>query len=269
MNFSAGQARPRRAPMTNDNATISTDSKAMNRRRIMYLVGFAAAAAGPYAIFNGKVVPAVTNGWNSTSSEPAGNVALPANTEFNWPVSAGGDLSNGQPASVSGPLLAGPPVADLREVIRFDIDPAWVRSRWSRVSTTLANLELEGMRVPLVTGTAVDDLHGSLTFYFDRDRRLQRLSFFGYTGDARRLIELVTKYHHLVQQPTIDAGLYVRRWNNRPASVLRISHAPVVRASQPNSQLQVLLELNSTAGNFRLSEEVAALLELDKKAGRW
>ena len=65
---------------------------------------------------------------------------------------------------------------------------AWVLARWPRVSTRLANLDLQGYRVPLVSGTADGDLAGSLTYYFNSQQRVQRITFIGSTGDARPLV---------------------------------------------------------------------------------
>ena len=45
---------------------------------------------------------------------------------------------------------------DLGEVLQFDGTPAWVMTRWPRVTAGLAELDLQGYRVPLVTGTAQD-----------------------------------------------------------------------------------------------------------------
>ena len=46
--------------------------------------------------------------------------------------------------------------------------------RWPRV-TTVPQFALAGLRVPLVTGTQIDDLAGSLTYYFDRTDQVQRI----------------------------------------------------------------------------------------------
>ena len=73
-----------------------------------------------------------------------------------------------------GPSIVGAPVTDLREVMRFDISPSWVIERFTRVSTVLADVRLKALRVPIVTGTRVDDLAGTLTYYFDGSGKVQR-----------------------------------------------------------------------------------------------
>jgi hypothetical protein len=64
--------------------------------------------------------------------------------------------------------LEGAPVADLAEVLRFDVTPGWVISRWPRVSTGGPHLQLQGYRVPLVTGTKESDIGIAFdNFYVD------------------------------------------------------------------------------------------------------
>ena len=69
------------------------------------------------------------------------------------------------------PHLDGGRINHFSEVIRFDIKPSWVTKRWARVSSSLAELGLEGYRVPVVTGADVNDLAGSLTYYFDKQNQ--------------------------------------------------------------------------------------------------
>ncbi len=92
-------------------------------------------------------------------------------------------------ASTPNPTLTGPVIHDLREVLRFDITPHWVPQKFSRVSTVLADLHFDGLRVPLVSGTEVGDLAGTLTYYFDRYQRLQRVKIHGLTGDPARVVQ--------------------------------------------------------------------------------
>ena len=128
------------------------------------------------------------------------------------------------------PPLAGKPVRDVVEVFRFDVDPQWVINRWSRVSTTMSDLQLEGFRVPLVTGNRLDDVAGSLTYYFDKNKRVQRITFEGHTGDARRLVAMVTGHFGFEEEPALGTILYMRRWNGNPTSVLRVC-VPISRVN--------------------------------------
>lgn len=136
-------------------------------------------------------------------------------------------------------------VAQLSEVLRFDITPDWVMSRWPRVSAGLAELDQQGYRVPLVTGTAQDDLAGSLTYYFSRQQQLERIVFHGATGDPRKLVGLVTSEYDFRRQPTDDPALYLYqvRWNGKPWSELRIRPARVLRADVPHARFEVDLAM--------------------------
>lgn len=137
----------------------------------------------------------------------------------------------------------GPPVADLSEVFRLDATTAWVLSRWPRVTTRLAPLDLQGYRVPLVTGTKDSDLAGSLTYYFNRDQRVQRITFIGTTGDSRPLVALMATKFGFTRQLVRDAGLYLYqvKEGKQAVSELRIKPAATVSAADPNGRFQVAL----------------------------
>ena len=46
------------------------------------------------------------------------------------------------------PGLCGPNATCVSHLLNFDITPAWVMNNWQRVSTRLADFDLEGLRVP-------------------------------------------------------------------------------------------------------------------------
>ena len=120
-------------------------------------------------------------------------------------------------------------VQDASSVFDFQITPEWIVAHWPAVSTGLAQLQLEGYRVPLVTGTAQHDLAGSLTYYFNAEQKLQQITFIGTTGDPRPLIGLLTSRFHLTRRLVNDPGLVVYEavhYNNQPASSLQIRLAP-------------------------------------------
>ena len=141
--------------------------------------------------------------------------------------------------------IEGFPATDLKEVLHFDGTPAWVMSRWPRVSSGLATLDLQGYRVPLVTGTAQDDLAGSLTYYFNNEQKVQRITFLGTTGDTRPLVNLVTSRYGLVRQQDEGPGvhLYQFRSGKKVASELRIKPARTVSLAEPHSRFEVALVL--------------------------
>jgi hypothetical protein len=133
----------------------------------------------------------------------------------------------------------------LAEVFRFDITREWVYQRWARKSTALAELGLYGIRVPLVTGTQLHDLAGSLTYYFSPNGRLERISFSGRTGDTTHLVLLMNQQHGLMPQGTPVAGeqlLQLRR-GEAVISELRTQPASVLWANAPHESFAVELTL--------------------------
>jgi hypothetical protein len=152
-------------------------------------------------------------------------------------------------------------------LLSFDITPAWVMNNWQRVSTRLAEFDLEGLRVPLVTGTEVDDLVGTMTYYFDRRQTLQRIAFDGFTGEPTPLVKVMTEELALQAEPWLGAGFYVNRNSTKQlSSVLRISHASVIRASESRRRYTVEFELNRAGSELGLSEQFRSLIESDRNS---
>lgn len=163
------------------------------------------------------------------------------------------------PGTANGPdLTAAPmeflPTTNLAELFRFDVSPDWVKNRWPRVSTAPTEPGLHGMRVVLVTGTNQNDLHGSLTYHFDANHRVQRVSFQGWTGDTTRLLRLMTQTYNFRSHPTLYAGLYLTGNRNGQTGALIMRNPDVVRAENPNQKIAVFLEVNNPNGNFVLSQ---------------
>ena len=152
-------------------------------------------------------------------------------------------------------------IQSFNEVLNFNITPSWVIARWPRVTTGLANTRFDSFRVPLVTGTHVSDLAGSLTYYFDKKKKLQRVTFHGYTGDDRRLVYIMTKYFGLKPEPSLGGDIYVARWNRKPKSMLRILRPSVVRRDAPFSHFEVQMELNRPYNYYGMSEQFLNFLD--------
>jgi hypothetical protein len=156
--------------------------------------------------------------------------------------------------------LEGPAVADLGEVLHFEVTPAWLTSRWPRVMNTRHQAgALQAYRVPLVTGPKETDLAGSLTYYFDADQRLERIEFSGRTGDARVLVEFLSQRHNFVRRRSADPGTieYEVRRDGKPISELVLRSAPVLDASLPQSWFHVQLALSRTSEHRMFSEAPA------------
>lgn len=173
------------------------------------------------------------------------------------------------PADEPAPSLVGHNVADLREVLRFDLTTTAVLDRFSRVSTVLAELSLEGLRVPIVTGTRAEDLAGTLTYYFDGSGKVQRITLHGFTGNPQRLQNLLVQHYGLQSEPSLEAGVFTKRWNGVPVHFLRLSHAPVVYSDAVHQKYTLFLELNQPNLAYGISHEAKRIVHADQWTGRW
>jgi hypothetical protein len=153
------------------------------------------------------------------------------------------------------------PVANLEGILRFDISPRWILDNWPHVATTRADDELDGLRVPLITGTRPHDVAGSLTYYFDKQHVVQRIALDGIVGDERHLVSVVTRLFQLQPEPQVDARVFVSKWNGRATSALWIHRLPVVSADSPYQKFEFALELNRPNHYFGLSPLFRARLE--------
>ncbi len=169
----------------------------------------------------------------------------------------------------AAPTLVGTQVHDLRDVVRFDISPNWVTERFARVSTVLADLQLEGLRVPIVTGTQADSLAGTLTYYFDTSGSVQRVMIHGFTGNPSSIAQVMSGQYGLQPEPTLEAGVMTRRWNGQPIHFMRLSHAPVVYSDAVHQKYTVFIELNQPNLQFGISDEARRIVESDRFTGRW
>lgn len=248
----------------------------MFRRTVMFWTAAAASFGVPYGIYDPNVRETVTSYWNKASdlvpsgqaeSAEAPTASIPAVGEGNTASASSavpqiGNMPIGKPA-------AAPVFQDFSHFINFNATPRWIMETWPRVSTTLSDLHYEGMRVPLVSGSGIDDIAGSLTYYFDQDKQLQRITFHGTTGDERRLVSMLTQYYKFEAEPSVAGSLYMVKWNGDPVSVLRVEPAPVINQNLPHTRLKIDLEINRPSRYYSLSPEMAQLVERDKHAGRW
>ena len=213
-------------------------------KRLFFLSLMMGMVGAPY------LVSSSSNWWKSFSSQFSsgsdGKSAGSENKAGAWTASGRGERGAGTlDLQSANRTIEGSGAQDLGEVLRFDGSPEWVMARWPRVTAGLAELELQGYRVPLVSGTSQDDLAGSLTYYFDKDRHTARIIFHGTTGDPRKLVSLVTSRYHFQPEKTADPGLslFQVKWNGKPHSELRIRPARVVRANQPHARFEVDLAI--------------------------
>ena len=200
-----------------------------------------AAATGPAALYS-------ASGWWSKIS---GVLPFASKSQTKGEAQQGdGSAAQTTPSPIPNvplePSLEGAPVADLTQVLRFDVTTGWITSRWPRVSSSLAELQLQGYRVPLVTGTKQDDLAGVLTYYFNPRQQVQRITFFGTTGNAHKLVDLVTRRFGFVRRIANNPGMSfyeIPERHRRPSSVLEIRPTRVLRSSQPLQRFEVALAI--------------------------
>jgi hypothetical protein len=147
-------------------------------------------------------------------------------------------------------------VVGIAEAIRFDVTTASIINRWPRVTAGLPEDNLQGYRVPLVTGTRHDEIAGSLTYYFNNQQLCQKITFQGVTGDPTKFTSYIVSNFGLNRQASSDPGmhLYQTRWNGKPVSELQIKVMPVVKADAPHARYEVQLTLSnwSRSGAFAL-----------------
>ena len=170
---------------------------------------------------------------------------LPGTTSTGYPTNNIPSLAlPGLPATEAE--INAPPVVELAEALRFNVTASWILGRWPRVTTGLPDAGLQGYRVALVSGTQEDDLAGALTYYFNKNHVCQRITFQGTTGDARKLISMLTTRFGFERQTSDDPGVYLYqiRWNGRATSELQVRPARVIRASAPTARFEVLLAMN-------------------------
>ena len=229
--------------------------------RPMLLVLMLAAAAGlPYVMSStGHAGRTATSGHllatsplatplsseHGAASTTAAHGELAARDGANWPPAETAALASGVHSASFSKERPGSRGLDLAQVFNFDVSPAWVMNQWPRVSASLGDVDLQGYRVPMVSGVRSDDLAGSLSYYFDSQQRAVRITFQGATGDPRKIVHLVTSRFGFHREATTDPSLvvYAVKWNNEPRSELRIRTATVVRAHEGFANFDLELSL--------------------------
>ncbi len=240
--------------------------KFMTRKLALTLL-LGLAMGVPYLLHTGKLELASWGGGDSNQGSGTPNTSI-----GNLLTIAGetreGAAADGSDGAHPGALLSGPEVGDLETVFRFSATPEWIMQHWSRVSVLEID-SMRGFRVPVVSGMQLDDVAGSLTYCFDDNNRLQRISFRGATGDPRRLEQLVSSSFGLKPQASPGAGLYLARWNGLPTSFLKIENTGVVRADSPYSRYAVRMEINRPRSHLKVGQELQQIAQGLKRDSTW
>ncbi len=174
------------------------------------------------------------------------------------PVAASGTFPGSLPVQPMTQPMTFQPVISFYEILNWDLTPDMIRSRFDRITVLETDYGLQGMRVPLVTGVNLYDLHGSLTWFFDESDTLQRISFRGWTGDATALANILETQFGLSPPKGAGSHLYVARRGRKVTSAALFKFAPVLETRKSNEQIVVAFELNNPAGGYILSQEFAS-----------
>ena len=177
----------------------------------------------------------------------AAKIAPENDTSKGWPTAS---ISDPNPSGADGQwypsdVEPAPPVP-LEEALSFSMSIPRILGRWPHVSTGIVEENLFGYRVPLVTGTAENDITGSLTYFFGSAGVLRRIHFEGDTGDARRLLTWLANEFHLARDQSDEQGIFLYRTTSKNSVVgeLRIYPRTMIQASLPHRRFEVSLLLD-------------------------
>jgi hypothetical protein len=227
-------------------------------------VGYGGMPGGQWN--QGYASPATPPPTMEVRSGPA--AAIPGNTDKLWDYTLGTPTLTQMQQQPSA-QLGGGTVTDLREVLRFDITPGWLPQRFARVTTVTSEVQMDGLRVPLISGTRSQDIAGSLTYYFDSTQALKRIQLHGMTGDPSQLAGLMVQFYQLRPEQSLGGQLYTARWNNRITSLLQVTPAPVIYAGAEHSKYILFLELNQPSNQYGLSRDALEVLNTAQLTQRW
>jgi hypothetical protein len=173
------------------------------------------------------------------------------------------------PNSVEGPgslvytstaPLEGTRFHSVDQVLRFNINKDWVYRNWARKSTWPTDVGLVGVRVPLVTGTDIAALAGSLTYFFNAQGQLEHISFRGRTGDTTALVNFLARtYQFQWSSAPVGEQVYQVKNGNRVQSELRTRPEAVLWTTAPHSSIAVELELARPGSKRYLPPRVPSL----------
>ena len=156
--------------------------------------------------------------------------------------------------------LDGAQFTSVEQVFRFDVTKEWVYQNWSRKTTAPTDVGLVSVRVPLVMGTQLSALAGSLTYNFNAQGQVEHISFRGRTGDPSQLVQLLTRSYQF-QPVNAPAGerLYQVADGDGVRSELRLQAEPIIRSNQPQQNVTVELEFARPGSQRFLPSRTPAL----------
>ena len=244
----------------------------MFRRPLVLMSVLAAAIGVPYVALDEQLKSLVLAQFNRlTAATPAKDADPLAKVDellkpaANSPARAA--TAPNSTAATAPPSI--PATVPLAEALRFDVTPEWVTGRFAQVSSVIGDSDHLGLRMMLVSGTTPTDVAGSLTYYFNQQHQVERITLYGVTGDHSRLAELVVGKFSLRPTQTKELGLYYGGDVNVPTSVLKVAALPVVRPEAPLARVQVTLDLRKGDVARIKSEEEQPAKVLPSSYRRW
>ena len=175
------------------------------------------------------------------SPPPASNIRLPALSAAPTATPAPNAAA---PLQASQAPLESPRFQSVDQVLRFDVTKEWVYRYWGRKSTGPTDVGLFGVRVPLVMGTQMTSLAGSLTYFFNTNGQAEHISFRGRTADTTQLVNfLVRTYQFQRVDGPVGEQVYQVAHSGRVQSELRTRPESVLDSKLPHSSIAVELEL--------------------------
>ncbi len=222
------------------------------KKTLAYIGGILLATGGPITLFSASdLASGAKRSW--FGGTPSAAVAAPRQADAALlPPTSDLAADSTSPALVRPLAPIGAPVAtwpppSLGEALDFNVTVDWVMRRWSRVSTGLPRVQLQGYRVPLMSGTRLADVAGSLTYYFNARQQVQEITLHGTTGDPSALVALLANHYHFARRLTNDPAVVLYEAvdsSNQPAGTLKIRSAQVIKASQPYNRFEVDLAMD-------------------------
>jgi hypothetical protein len=231
--------------------------RSMASRPLIIASLLGASVGVPYAVSNlpkdgGGISWPFANSSSSNSQYSASAMKTPE--QLRLPIDSPGSQIYSSPAP-----LEGAPMLSIEHLLRFDLNKEWVYRNWARKSTGMSFADLFGVRVPVVTGTSMADIAGSLTYYFDANGQVQHITFTGRTGDTSRLIAFLTR-NYKFQRTASPAGeqLFQVTGGGGVLSELRTRPESVLWATAPHGSFAVELELARPGSKRTLAPRIAS-----------
>lgn len=217
------------------------------------------AAAGPYVA--SQAPDAWENAWGPSSNPPAQEQAFDPMAAVGAPPDLSAPGGPGSPIYASPAPLAGPVGLPLEQALDWSVTRNWVYRHWARKSTGLADPNLFGVRVPLVTGAGMTDVAGSLSYYFDRDGVLQRIRLSGRTADTSRIVHLAASRFGMQPRQPHSAGdqLLQAVEGGKLRGELRTRPEGTLWATSPHTSFDVRFEATRPGGEYTVEPETLKL----------